>query len=58
MWVVRWRDLGNVYRKHWDVRAVPQLVRYQRVEGEVKAVGRLVEGEIIDEVKLLDFVSA
>ncbi|KAJ4331020.1 hypothetical protein N0V95_009959 [Ascochyta clinopodiicola] len=41
----------------WDVKAVPQLVRYQRVDGEVKETGRLVEAEVVDEKKFLGLVS-
>ncbi|KAF2624591.1 hypothetical protein BU25DRAFT_155932 [Macroventuria anomochaeta] len=52
-----WKDMENVYRKKWDVKAVPQLVRYQRVDGEVKATGKLVENEVNDDGKLLAFVS-
>ncbi|KZM24145.1 uncharacterized protein EKO05_0010799 [Ascochyta rabiei] len=52
-----WKDLGNVYRTKWHVKAVPQLVRYQRVDGEVKETGRLVEAEVVDENKLLGLVS-
>ncbi|KAF9697601.1 hypothetical protein EKO04_004274 [Ascochyta lentis] len=52
-----WKDLENVYRTKWDVKAVPQLVRYQRVDEEVKETGRLVEAEVIDEKKLLTLVS-
>lgn len=54
----RWKDLENVYRKKWDVKAVPQLVRYQRVGGVVKETGRLVENEVNDDAKLQKFVAA
>jgi hypothetical protein len=54
----RWKDLGNVYRTKWEVKAVPQLVRYERVDGEVKATGKLVENEVNDEEKLAEFVRA
>ena len=54
---VRWKDLDNVYRTKWGVKAVPQLVRYQRVEGEVRTTGQLVENEVNDDTKLLDFVT-
>ncbi|KAJ4983984.1 hypothetical protein SVAN01_10539 [Stagonosporopsis vannaccii] len=53
-----WKDLENVYRKKWDVKAVPQLVRYQRIDGEVKATGKLVENEVNDDMKLQGFVAA
>lgn len=54
---VRWKDLENVYRTKWGVKAVPHLIRYQRVEGEVRATGQLVENEVNNDIKLLDFVS-
>ncbi|KAH8890214.1 hypothetical protein GQ53DRAFT_766280 [Thozetella sp. PMI_491] len=47
-----WRAAGNIYRKNFDVHSVPTLVRFQRVNGEVKEVGRLVEAELLDEKKL------
>ncbi|KAJ4371873.1 hypothetical protein N0V86_008427 [Didymella sp. IMI 355093] len=53
-----WKDLGNVYRTKWEVKAVPQLVRYERVDGEIKATGKLVENEVNDDEKLAEFVSA
>ncbi|KAJ8115377.1 hypothetical protein OPT61_g2973 [Boeremia exigua] len=53
-----WKDLENVYRTKWDVKALPQLVRFQRVGGEVRETGRLVENEVNDDAKLLDFVTA
>ena len=54
----RWKDPENVYRKQWGVKALPQLVRYQRVGGEVKATGELVENEVNDDEKLAKFVGA
>jgi hypothetical protein len=53
----RWKALDNVYRKVWGVNAIPTLIRYQRVDGEVTETGRLVEAEVIDEKKFLSFVS-
>ncbi|KAF1925900.1 uncharacterized protein M421DRAFT_423186 [Didymella exigua CBS 183.55] len=53
-----WKDLGNVYRTKWEVKAVPQLVRYQRVDGEIRATGKLVEDEVNDDKKLGEFVNA
>lgn len=35
---------------------MPTLVRYQRVDGEVKETGRLVEGELLDEKKMRNLV--
>lgn len=54
----RWKDLGNMYRTKWEVKAVPQLVRYQWVDGEIRATEKLVESEVNDDKKLLEFVSA
>ncbi|KAL2865262.1 thioredoxin-like protein [Aspergillus lucknowensis] len=51
-----WRDLSNVYRTKWNVSSVPTLVRYERVDETVKEVGRLVEGEIMDRARLLQFI--
>ncbi|OSS47243.1 hypothetical protein B5807_09805 [Epicoccum nigrum] len=53
-----WKDQGNVYRTKWSVKAVPQLVRYQWVDGEIKATGQLVENDVLDEEKLAAFVKA
>ena len=50
--------MENGFRKRWDVKAVPQLVRYQRGDGGVREVGRLVEGEVVDEGRLRAFVNA
>jgi hypothetical protein len=47
-----------VYRTKWSVKAVPQLVRYQWVDGEIKATGQLVENDVLDEEKLAAFVKA
>ncbi len=52
----RWKDLGNVYRTKWNVNAIPALVRYQRIDGEVKETGGLSEGELLDQKKLKDLV--
>lgn len=48
----RWRVPTNVFRTIWGVHNVPTLVRYERVDGEIKETGRLVEGEILDQGKL------
>ena len=56
--VLRWRNVKNVCRTKWNVKAVPTLVRYQRVEGNVKETGRLVEGELLDQEKLKIFTGA
>ncbi|KAJ4289887.1 hypothetical protein N0V90_011220 [Kalmusia sp. IMI 367209] len=52
-----WKDLTNVHRTKWNVNAVPTLVRYQRVNGEVKETGRLVESELLDQMKLVHLVA-
>jgi hypothetical protein len=36
---------------------VPTLARYQRLDGEVRETGRLVEDEILDEDKLYNLVN-
>lgn len=41
-----------MFRTTWNVHNVPTLVRYQRVDDEVKETGRLVEGEILDHGRL------
>lgn len=46
-----------MYRKVWGINAIPTLVRYQHIDGTVTATGRLVEGEIMDDEKLLSFYS-
>ncbi|CAI7578307.1 hypothetical protein N7533_000405 [Penicillium manginii] len=52
-----WKEPKNVYRSLWNVNNVPALVRYQRVNGEVVETGRLIEGQILDKVKLQSFIS-
>jgi len=52
----RWKDPANFYRTNWDVHFVPTLVRYQRVDGEVKETGRMMEDGILDEKKLYEFI--
>lgn len=53
---LRWKDLSNVYRTKWNVNAVPSLVRYELVDGNVKETGRLVEAQILDRGRLNKFV--
>jgi hypothetical protein len=53
----RWRDLSNAFRTKWNLNAVPSLVRFEAVDGVVTEVGRLVEGEILDRVRLGKFIS-
>ncbi|KAJ5936884.1 hypothetical protein N7466_003334 [Penicillium verhagenii] len=52
-----WRDPKNVYRADWNIHNVPALVRFERVDGEVKATGKLIEGEILDQAKLGAFLA-
>jgi hypothetical protein len=52
----RWKALDNVYRKEWNINAVPTLVRYQRVGREVKETGRLVEADVVNDSKFSEFV--
>jgi hypothetical protein len=54
----RWRDQKNVFRTTWNVNNVPALVKYERVDGVTKEVGRLIEGEILDGEKLAGLVDA
>ena len=45
-----------MYRTKWHVSAKPTLVRYQRVDGDVKEVGRLVEAELMDHKKIEELI--
>ncbi|KXJ94971.1 hypothetical protein Micbo1qcDRAFT_200428 [Microdochium bolleyi] len=47
-----WKDPSNIYRTKWDLHYVPTVVRYERVDGEIKETGRVVEGEVIVDGKL------
>ncbi|PSN60322.1 hypothetical protein BS50DRAFT_579204 [Corynespora cassiicola Philippines] len=47
-----WREPGNIYRTKWNVSNVPTLVRYERRDGKVIEIGRLIEGEILVPEKL------
>ncbi|CAG8902980.1 unnamed protein product [Penicillium egyptiacum] len=51
-----WNNPQNVYRTTWGTQNIPALVRYEKVNGEVAETGRLVEGEILNKEKLLDFI--
>ena len=55
--IARWRDPNNKYRKEWGINAVPTLICYQRNNGKVEATGQLVEGELVDNAKLLSFAA-
>ncbi|KAL4881686.1 hypothetical protein BJY04DRAFT_218127 [Aspergillus karnatakaensis] len=52
-----WRDPSNVFRTNWNVKATPTLIRFESVDGGVKEVGRLVEGELLDRKRLKAFLS-
>lgn len=54
----RWKDPQNAYRTKWNVNNIPALVRYESVNGEVVETGRLVEGEILDQEKLGQFIGS
>ncbi|KAK4507113.1 hypothetical protein PRZ48_000847 [Zasmidium cellare] len=47
-----WKDAKNVYRTKWNVHNVPALVRFEKVGNAMKEVGRLTEGEILDQERL------
>ncbi|CAP95998.1 hypothetical protein E8E15_007697 [Penicillium rubens] len=51
-----WNNPQNVYRTTWATKNIPALVRYEKVNGQVTETGRLVEGEILNKQKLLDFI--
>lgn len=53
----RWKDPNNVYRTVWKVNNVPALLRFEKTSEGVKEVGRLIEGEILDEQRLISLVS-
>ncbi|KAM0723077.1 hypothetical protein Q7P37_001277 [Cladosporium fusiforme] len=44
-----WKDSKNVFRTNWNVNNVPALVRFEKAGDTVKEIGRLIEGEILDE---------
>ena len=48
----RWKDPKNVFRTQWKVNNVPALVRFEKTGEGVKEVGRLIEGEILDQERL------
>lgn len=59
----RWKNPHNIFRTQWNIHNVPVLVRYELVgentattTKQVKEVGRLVEGEILDERRLQELV--
>ena len=53
----RWRDPKNAYRTEWKVFNVPALLRFEKTSEGVKEVGRLIEGEILDQERLEKLLS-
>ncbi|CRG89212.1 hypothetical protein PISL3812_06248 [Talaromyces islandicus] len=53
-----WKDPSNTYRTDWKVSGVPTLVRYERVDGKVKDVGRITEVEILDQEQFKNFIKS
>ncbi|KAH7324185.1 hypothetical protein B0I35DRAFT_406022 [Stachybotrys elegans] len=45
--IPEWRNPANPFRTTWNVQNIPTLVRFQRIGGEIKETGRLVESEIL-----------
>ena len=56
--VYRWKAPNNVFRTVWKVHNVPALLRFEKTSEGVKEVGRLIEGEILDEKRLSSLVSS
>lgn len=56
--IYRWKDPSNTYRTDWKVGGVPTLVRYERVDGKVKDVGRITEVEILDQAQFGNFIKS
>ncbi|EFQ36446.1 hypothetical protein CGRA01v4_10429 [Colletotrichum graminicola] len=52
----RWKVATNVFRTKWNVHNVPTIVRYERLDGEIKETGLLVEAEILDEKRLKELI--
>jgi hypothetical protein len=54
----RYRTPDNVFRSSkWNVPNVPTLARYERLDGEVKEVGRLIEEEILDKERFKKLIA-
>ncbi|QKX61770.1 uncharacterized protein TRUGW13939_08926 [Talaromyces rugulosus] len=53
-----WKNPSNIYRTDWKVSGVPTLVRYERVDGRVKDVGRISEVEILDKKQFSTFIKS
>ncbi|KAH5734185.1 hypothetical protein HBI17_203330 [Parastagonospora nodorum] len=48
---------GSRFRSDWDIPYVPTLVRYERTDGSVKEISRLVEGELLNEVQVRSLIA-
>lgn len=46
-----------MFRTVWKVNNVPAVVRFEKTSEGVKEVGRLIEGEILDEQRLASLVA-
>ncbi|CAN8101433.1 unnamed protein product [Discula destructiva] len=53
----QWRDPKNKYRTVWNVHNVPTLVKYSFMDGEIQETGRLVEGDVLGEKRLRQFIN-
>jgi hypothetical protein len=59
LWLIlatSFKAADSTYRTKWTIHFVPTLIRFERVGGELKETGRLVEGEVLDEKKFRDLV--
>lgn len=57
IYVCRWKDPKNVFRTEWRVNNVPALLRFEKTSEGVNEVGRLIEGEILDQERLEKLLS-
>jgi hypothetical protein len=55
--IFRWKDPKNAYRTEWKVFNTPALLRFEKTSEGVKEVGRLIEGEILDQERLEKLLS-
>jgi hypothetical protein len=46
-----------MFRTVWKVHIVPAVLRFEKSSEGIKEVGRLIEGEILDEERLTSLVS-
>ncbi|KAK4058375.1 hypothetical protein OIO90_000533 [Microbotryomycetes sp. JL221] len=58
-----WKTPDNAYRKAFGISAVPTILRVESADksslsNQLSSARKLVEGEILDEVKLKDFLKA